>query len=1349
MPTESEADVVQLKLELIRQKADQIVDIDSFNAHFVTLSEALVGSNVIDKKTVLLVDTLAIWFVRAQQLLRLEATKPNSNGPEVFALYCYICDHYESGSGAFTNALNGLLLRLLVYAQTLPQTANLDVTDWVSKVMALANTQKGFYHIIGALMKEMPGTAIEIEKNHPNFKADTFGLFWSSGLANAASRALKSYFALLYPPKQNPSKYIDAWTPLVVKNLHSETQRKNTMTYLVPALFKDIPHAYAPWVQALVIDRTSKAGAIIILGLLNAGHTFGATNLEDYITEEDMKKFLSHPDHTARLEALSALCTPTVPLQIALALLLESLILDIFFKESATPEARVAFLSSFKKFLASLRDYNKKKKKTPELGSKIIPTISSISQYVQESLTATASYSQLVVVTDILQFFADMHSDETGLNVALDIDLTLFSVYTVEFARVLMRFTTNNYEDIRERASLILYSCPYEIFTEASDPTLLHNSMQLLLSLKGRTSDAGANLFATVAYVHQKNNNVRGFIKTLQSLMVLKTEAIAKDLPIHGYLTAISKIISIAYEDTLHKELKYFEVVFTSLLHTITQLWNIAKPVMTTIDEVDSKSSVDAWRTIKESSLLLRTLMVVNFNSSWAFFTKDQFLGFCTIVRDQLTEVSHRGAFSAVFPTYVQACEICLACDLQGVPFSWMQSDIRLLKTKEQLISRRSAGLPFLFLGVLDAASISGETLAEYMDYTMKGLLAIARSSYSVDSEETNDIPQVHAYNCMRQIFKDSKLKSGISQFVNDALELSLQHLCNPTWAIKNGALMLFTSIQDYLFGTNKMGQMLPSTSANIFFAKYPGISDVLLDYLKHPKTEIGNDVILVLSVLSRLNATSAEDKHVEVFIDVLGEQYLNHKSWKIREMSARLIAAITHPSSIAAKVSELLTFCDPSRSDTAQHSANQEHGALLTVLELVKTYKRKVVEFSEMHSIAKVLDERVCSMLQDAMDSQTSKWVLLKCHLDILAELEWTLSPKARNELELLLFASLGDSKSLNGARNLFFKAAVRTLMSSCSKDHLTILGKRVLVSKNSDAQLTMIELFMIQIDNFKMLTDLHEICWELISNEKVWIHVKETLLSLLSQANIVPPRKCTVSLNCNDVMKCTFLSTLEGEDFLGSFRKYSAFDSEENLRFLSLKAAKDAPREGFLDSSAAAQTDLIIFWKFFDASEKVRCLAASGQCVTASSLRYLDGYFEKHKAAGITAVIIDIRESIQKDLDTVAMELSNPDFDIEREDLFIDEVEVHKMMVQKLSAGMEEYPDLKRTLAVDCTRAVDFLCDYITKHEDLIQQWQFNVHLDSAIRKAKNFLQFTEARNIKEALSKLGEILERTGYP
>lgn len=120
----------------------------------------------------------------------------------------------------------------------------------------------------------------------------------------------------------------------------------------------------------------------------------------------------------------------------------------------------------------------------------------------------------------------------------------------------------------------------------------------------------------------------------------------------------------------------------------------------------------------------------------------------------QLAQLRHRGAFSAVAQSYAAFCSHCIAAtatEMTDIVNRLYEDTLACIQEKSTALTRRSAGLPALTVGLLSAKP-GGELTAR----ALGDLQQIAQQP--IGNGVTSELPQVHALNCLKDIFTSTKL---------------------------------------------------------------------------------------------------------------------------------------------------------------------------------------------------------------------------------------------------------------------------------------------------------------------------------------------------------------------------------------------------------------------------------------------------------------------------------------------------------------------------------------------------------------------------------------------------------------
>lgn len=165
---------------------------------------------------------------------------------------------------------------------------------------------------------------------------------------------------------------------------------------------------------------------------------------------------------------------------------------------------------------------------------------------------------------------------------------------------------------------------------------------------------------------------------------------------------------------------------------------------------------------------------------------------------DELANLRHRGAFTTVSSTFTACCQTTqvLRSVFPELPESenhlrrWYEvSDRVSFKLRRPALTvsqqgavhcimnqasttRRSAGIPSLVIGVLAANSESPSFKEVFQD-----LAEIAKRPARIAETDGSNLPQVHALNCLRGIFRSSLLSKKAESYLPATLELAAESL--------------------------------------------------------------------------------------------------------------------------------------------------------------------------------------------------------------------------------------------------------------------------------------------------------------------------------------------------------------------------------------------------------------------------------------------------------------------------------------------------------------------------------------------------------------------------------------------
>ncbi|KAL8685875.1 MAG: hypothetical protein Q9224_005633, partial [Gallowayella concinna] len=325
----------------------------------------------------------------------------------------------------------------------------------------------------------------------------------------------------------------------------------------------------------------------------------------------------------------------------------------------------------------------------------------------------------------------------------------------------------------------------------------------------------------------------------------------------------------------------------------------------------------------------------------------------------ELAELRHRGAFSTVSQTFAECCIRCVQSNdlqTQALPREWYQKALECIQQRASALTRRSAGIPAMITGILSA-----EPEGDFFDSVIQELQAIASKETEMHEDENLRLPQVHALNCLKDIFTDARFNASVEQHMSSSLELAVRSLESERWAIRNCGLMLLRALITRLNdGTNSLSSKAPSSHTRIsslVYDKYQNMPDLLLRLLAHQDATDGEDFqrrahvagtfVLqaqrVFPALEMVEQSGIPEKHHQEIRQAVWS-HVEGPVWPIRDKAARALSNLPNGEAIDIEVRRCLLV--------PWSTQNALHGRLLYLRYLVSSPK------SNPKSLHTVLEE-------------------------------------------------------------------------------------------------------------------------------------------------------------------------------------------------------------------------------------------------------------------------------------------------------------------------------------------------------------------------------------------------------
>nr|XP_061818983.1 thyroid adenoma-associated protein isoform X1 [Nerophis lumbriciformis] len=374
---------------------------------------------------------------------------------------------------------------------------------------------------------------------------------------------------------------------------------------------------------------------------------------------------------------------------------------------------------------------------------------------------------------------------------------------------------------------------------------------------------------------------------------------------------------------------------------------------------------VCCWRSMKEVAMLLGQLcqsLPLHYTGDNAYkhpglITEEQVKGVGLYFRQQLLQSRHRGAFELAYVGFVRLTDmLCRSGSrvLQQLPASWLSKVLEEVKSSDPLsklcATRRSAGIPFYIQALLSSEPKSSS--CSLLKMTMNELIALAMPATDRNTDNST-VPQVHALNILRALYRDTRLGENIIPFVSDGMQVAVLGFTSPVWAVRNSSTLLFSTLITRIFGVKKGRDEHAKKNrmtGREFFTRFPALYPFLLNQLKEAAVTVEShsgqvrlhpSLFLLLLVLSRLYPSPMDGTSSPMglapfmpFIIRCGHSAV----YRTREMAARALVPFVPLTQTSSTIHSLL-------QDLPQHSGPQIqnnciHGILLQVLFLLQSYR-------------------------------------------------------------------------------------------------------------------------------------------------------------------------------------------------------------------------------------------------------------------------------------------------------------------------------------------------------------------------------------------------------------------------
>ncbi|KAJ0118339.1 hypothetical protein J7T55_009122 [Diaporthe amygdali] len=589
-------------------------------------------------------------------------------------------------------------------------------------------------------------------------------------------------------------------------------------------------------------------------------------------------------------------------------------------------------------------------------------------RFLRQELSPTASYQRHITALKALVSVLKLGKDSPSAaekNIYKD----------AQWIRIIMDLIMDPFDDVRETATSLLMLFPPETTqTEVvfGDKLLSATPLMMLKEFSSRAaaqasrtsradhSDGAARSYGLLCAWENTVESRLSLLSQTLDLLDLKVSRAEKDLghavmaePVHGDFAAIRYM----WEVLLHPryseaQLQLLAAPQTRIVDLCTRIWDAVSYVLCDDspegkeledEDVDSKGLLSySFRAIHESSNLMRTIVGnLSFSRMLGALlpTPEVFRSVGDLAFSQLSTLRHRGAFSSVSLNFICCCQnarnphVTSPGPEPSLLENWYKGALACIY-EQRSTTRRSAGIPALITAILASNADSPS-----FEHVMRTLEEIAQRPAWVSETDGSSLPQVHAFNSLKEVFKSSLLSKKAERYLPECLQLATNSLKSEVWAIRNCALLLLRSLLDSLFGTNESKSAMESgwdgKTLRISYTKYPSLPPILLNLLQSGQRAMEPGTLTsssaaesVFPALDIIRRAGPPESHRDELYKLI-TRYLGSQQWHVREIAARTLCSFLLNENWLSSVKALL--------DESRGAANRLHGTFLTIKFLLE----------------------------------------------------------------------------------------------------------------------------------------------------------------------------------------------------------------------------------------------------------------------------------------------------------------------------------------------------------------------------------------------------------------------------
>ncbi|EKJ75089.1 hypothetical protein NXS19_011936 [Fusarium pseudograminearum] len=603
--------------------------------------------------------------------------------------------------------------------------------------------------------------------------------------------------------------------------------------------------------------------------------------------------------------------------------------------------------------------------------------------FLCSELTPTASYQRHSASLKAVTFILRMEGEKSKTWETADDQTLFFDQFGGSWLRALSDLIMDPFDDIRSHAATVMkwifsdsryrnfhLMAQQDKMSPAEELTELLKRSEELAHKTARAdhSDGVARVSQLLYRFSEKEEQRVALLSKLIGGLEGRLGVAEKDLgravldaPLHGDFASLCYMWQVVSElQFSESELQSVQALQETLVTCCERVWAAVRDILCDdspeghlpqeleeVDGIDTKDVLSySFRSVHEASNLMRILiMSIKQRSRQGRIcpSREAYERIGNLSFTQLATLRHRGAFTTVALTFSTCCQLVKhlsqgeddAASGTTLLEKWYSGTLEAINAQVST-TRRSAGIPAMMTGVLSANAAKPS-----FEQVMSELMAIASQEARVTETDGSNLPQVHAYNCLKEIFKSSFLTSignKSEKFLPQCLELAANGLKSELWAIRNCGLILLRSLIDCLFGSHQSKATMEAgwdgKANRIAYHRYPSLPTTLLHLLKSghqmmasiaASSAAAESVFPALDIIRRAGPPEVLREELQIHI----AKYLASPVWHVREIAARtLCSCLLHAQWLDA-ITSLAAASVRSQIGNVQ---NHVHGVLLAL---------------------------------------------------------------------------------------------------------------------------------------------------------------------------------------------------------------------------------------------------------------------------------------------------------------------------------------------------------------------------------------------------------------------------------